>query len=499
MAGLQQSQRAKLIRSALTWIASLGAVLLLTFVDFRILHVNSATAGFSFLLLVLALATRVGLRESITASFASMLAYNFFFLPPVGTFTIADPQNWVALITFLATAITAGTLSTNAKRRAEEASEREQEMRRMYNFSRSLMLGDNERSLANHIIQQLSVSFSLENVSLYDLETDTVFQIAHEGGGVPESLLRRVAASGETWGERESATVVPVRLGRGSLGSVGIARGGAISEVALEAVAQLIAIAIERARAQQIAGQLEATRQNEQLKSTLLDALAHEFKTPVTAVKAAITTLLSRPKNDAVEVELLTVIDEEADRMTKLVNDSIEMARIGSGPVEPHRALCSAEALISSTVRELRPGLSERELQVTVEPDLPPINVDAKLSGLALRQVLDNAFKYSPPGTAVRVEASRLDDRFIVMRVANEGSAIPLTEQTLLFEEFYRGREARSRVPGTGLGLNITREIIQRQGGRIWMESGPGQGVKVLFTLPVEQKLEAIPAEQTTN
>ena len=260
--------------------------------------------------------------------------------------------------------------------------------------------------------------------------------------------------------------------------------------MALEAVAQLVAIAMERARAQQKATLLEAARQNEQLKSTLLDALAHEFKTPLTSVKVATTTLLSRNVEKLLQAELLTIIDEEADRMTQLVNDSIELARIGSGPVALHRASYCVETLISSTIEELRPLLENRDLGIEVEPSLPMVDVDGKLTRLALRQVLNNAVKYSAPGTPVQVKAKRTQNRFVLLSVQNEGKAITKAEQALLFEKFYRGQEAKTRVPGTGLGLNITREIIQAQGGRIWVSSEPGFGVEFTFTLPIE--LEAL-------
>ncbi|MDQ2840860.1 MAG: DUF4118 domain-containing protein, partial [Acidobacteriota bacterium] len=181
-------------RSLLRPVAkSLGAalsVLLLAWIDFRVLHVNSATAAFTFLLLVLGIATRVGLRESIIASVGSMFAYNFFFLPPIGTFTISDPQNWVALFAFLATAVTVSQLSSSARRKAEEAQSREQELRRMYNFSRALMLGDVDRSLADHITRQLAEAFGFDSVAFYDAATGKTCQIAREAAPLPDSLLR---------------------------------------------------------------------------------------------------------------------------------------------------------------------------------------------------------------------------------------------------------------------------------------------------------------------
>ncbi|MGI8958228.1 MAG: DUF4118 domain-containing protein [Bryobacteraceae bacterium] len=326
---------AHLVRLFLRLVGIVCAVAVVAAIDLRINHVNSSTAAFSFLLLILALATRVGLKESIVASLASMLAYNFFFLPPLGTFTIADPQNWVALFVFLVTAITASQLSSSARRKAEEAASREQEVQRMYEFSRALMLRDDERTLPDQITQKISELFGAEHVSFYDRETDSTCRIGPPNSPLQEASLREVARTGEIGRKPESATVIaPVRLGGRFLGSLGVAASNHISEVALQAIAQLVAIALERAKAQDVAARAEAARQNEKLKLALLDALAHEFKTPLTSIKAAATTVLSRNKLGEIEQDLLTVVDEEADHLNDLVNEAIELARIGSGPVK---------------------------------------------------------------------------------------------------------------------------------------------------------------------
>jgi two-component system sensor histidine kinase KdpD len=462
----------------------IAAVAAVTTVDFRIIHVNSPAAALSYLLLILALATRVGLQESILASVASMLAYNFFFLPPINTFTIADPQNWVALFVFLATAITASQLSSSARRKAEEASLREQEIQRMYEFSRALMLRENERSLADQITQKISELFGVPEVAFYDRETDSVCMLATADPLIQEPMLRDSARTGEIRRQAESAAlIVPVRLGGRSLGSLGIAGSARISEVALQAIAQLVAIGLERARAQQAAARTEAARQNEQLKSTLLDALAHEFKTPLTSIKAAVTTMLSRGTFVEMEQDLLSVIEEETDHLNNLVTEAIELARISAGPVKLHRESYSVDELISSAMVPLRRLTEDRVLEVTVEPSLPPIEIDRRLSELALRQVLDNALKYSPASSEIQITVGREGDG-IVISVSNAGPAVPNAEQDLIFAKFYRGRDARGRVPGTGMGLAIAREIIEAHGGRIWLDSVPGRRIQFSLTLP---------------
>jgi len=483
---VKQANRFRWMRPLLRFTMVLGAVASLTAINFRWLHVNSATAAFTFLLLILVLATRVGLRESIAASFAGMLAYNFFFLPPIGALTIADPQNWVALFAFLGTAVIASHLSSSARQKAEEAGMRQQELQRMYNFSRALMLGDTDRTFLKHAAQQIAELFEGQNVWLYSCAADSVTKATMAESSLRDSLLREVAHSGITWRHPDESTLImPIRLGGRALGSLGITGEASLSEVALQAVAQLVAIAMERTRAQEAANRLEATRQNEQLKSTLLDALAHEFKTPLTSVKAATTTLLSRPLHER-DREFLTIIDEEADRMTSLVSDAIELARIGSVTVTLHREALPVREIVRSALAQLRASLEGRSLRVDIADDLPSVYVDKRLGELALRQILNNALKYSPPGSPVQVSAELpAGEKSILLRVGNEGPGIPKAEQRLIFEKFYRGSEARARIAGTGMGLNISREITQAHGGRIWVESEIGQGAQFFFTLPL--------------
>ena len=464
----------------------IAAVLALTAVDFRVVHANSATAGFTYLVLILALATRFGFRESITASLVSVLTYNFFFLPPVGTFTIADPQNWVALLAFLITAITASQLSSSAGKREEEARARQEELQRMYDFSRGLILGEEDYGLAQQIVKQVVGSLGAEVAWFYDCSTELTSRVDGVEPVFNRSLMAQVAETGRMWRHPErNAVIIPVRLGGASLGSLGIAGDTVPSEVALQAIAQLVAIAMERERAQRIASRVEATRENEQLKSTLLDALAHEFKTPLTSVKAATTTFLSSPDLNALEQrELLTIVNEEADRMNRLVSDSIELARIGTTPLTLHKDVVAPEELVRGAVNELRGLLDGRDLKVELSADLPAVLADRTLSELALRQILNNALKYSPARSEVRVEA-RQEENFVIVSVCDSGPGIRKVDQSKIFEKFYRGADVRSRVPGAGMGLNISREIIEAQGGRIVVESEVGQGARFSLTFPI--------------
>jgi two-component system sensor histidine kinase KdpD len=471
------------VKLALRIAGALTLVAAITALDFLLLKVNSPTAAFTYLLLILGMAARGALRESIVASVASMLCYNYFFLPPIGRLTIADPQNWVALCVFLITAITASQLYANARRRADEASERRQEMERVYEFSRALMIGEGGRSVAAEIALSLAQVFHADESAFYERSNDTVHRGGATDGIVTDEQLREAARNDTNWSSlSRQASVVAVRFGGRTLGSLGLA-GSTISEAALQAIAQLSAIALERATAQEAASTAEATRQNERLKSTLLDALAHEFKTPLTSIKAAITSVLAARGHDAVEQELLTVADEEADRMTNLVNRTIEVARIEAGHVKLNREPTSLAEIVRESLAQLKNFSEGHDIRVEIPDGLSAANADPGLIGLVLRQLLDNALKYAPPAAAITISVESVPEGLAVS-VANEGPGISPREQQAIFEKFYRGNDVRDRIPGTGMGLTIAREIVAAHGGKLTVTSYPGAGVRFSFTLP---------------
>ncbi len=471
---------------AVRLLAVLCLIGAITFLCFRLVPVNATTAGFVYLIIVLVVATAWGIVEATVASVVAMLCFNYFFLPPVRTLTIADPQNWVALFAFLATSIVASQLSARAKQRTRLAVDRQLEMERLYALSRAILLTEANRTAPKKIAHQIAQIFDLPAVALYDRDTGEV----HHGG--PEDLpavdeeLREAALRGTLFQNEAARTVVTaVRLGGEPIGSLAV-RGSSLSDSALQAISNLVAIGLEKVRGQEAASRAEAARQSEELKSTLLDAIAHEFKTPLTSIKAAASALLSAPAPKPDEQrELVTVVDEEADRLGRLVTEAIQMARIEAGEVQLDKKLRSVAGLVARALQQMKPMTNGREITVEAAEDLPLVKVDAGLIELAIRQLLDNAVKYSPPGSPLSVMARRSESTLIIA-VRDRGPGIPERNLARIFEKFYRGPGADRKAIGTGMGLAITRDILRAHDGDVSVKSSPGQGSEFTLTLPFD-------------
>ncbi|HLI30922.1 MAG TPA: ATP-binding protein [Terriglobia bacterium] len=484
--------RSQAILLAFRLAVALAFIAAITFAGFRLIPINATTVAFAYLVAILMIAAAWGLVEAVAASVIAMLCFNFFFLPPIGTLTIANPQNWVALFAFLITSLTASQLSARAKRRTEEAIGRQNEMERLYGLSRAILLTGSSQPVTTHIARQIARIFQFSGVVLYDRHSGEISRQGPEDLPVTDEQLRETAVQGTLVQEENPPMVMTaINLGGEPIGSVALG-GLPLSSGALQALSNLVAIGLEKARAQEAANQAEAARQSQELKSTLLDAIAHEFKTPLTSIRAATTALLSGPLAALpAQHELVTIIDEESDRLARLVTEAIHTARIEAGKVQLNKELHSVASLVSKALQQMKPVLEERKVTATSGDSLPLVFVDGELIELVLRQLIDNAVKYSPAGAPLAIH-TRADENQVMIGVADEGPGIPEPERSRIFERFHRGADARHHAPGSGMGLSIAREILQAHGGSIWMENRAGGGSQFWIALPVTSQEKMI-------
>ncbi|HXY48619.1 MAG TPA: DUF4118 domain-containing protein [Terriglobales bacterium] len=473
-----------LTKLVLRCLAASVAVAVVVFV-YREIRVNPTTVALTFLLTVLIVSTLWGLREAVFTALVATLAFNYYFLPPVGTFTIADPQNWVALFAFLVTAVVASELSQRAQREARNANERRRDVERLYGFSQQLLSSDNVVELLNAMPRYIVDNFSVRSAAISLPNRPDVYRSGPEMDGLDATDLQLVCARGEPRLEpQRRLAFMPLRMGVRTVGSMGIA-GGPLSRETLEAMSSLIAIAIERARAVENLGRTEAARESEQLRSVLLDAVTHEFRTPLTAIKASVTSLLSsQPLDGQQRSELLTVIDEESDRLNRLVGEAAEMAQLDANKVELHREPHSMREAVEAAVEASRQVLGKHPVEIRLPDNLPPVRMDVVRIREVLVQLLENAAKYSPPDSPIHL-TGEVRNRQVMTSVADRGPGIDDFEQALIFDKFYRGRNHRLQVQGTGMGLAIAKAIVEAHGGTIGVTSQLGHGSVFYFTLPV--------------
>src|SRR3989449_513015 len=468
--------------------AALAAVVLVTLIFQAIPGVNALTVGFGYLITILVVAASCGLLESIITSLAATICFSYFFLPPVRTLTIADPENWVALLTFLISSLIASQLSDRAKRRTIEAKTRQVEMERLYALSRSIMVMDPNEPIGNRIAVELARICEIRGVAIYDRNTEAVYSGGQQETGELPPKLKEAALTGFQSRDEQTGTLfAPISLGGQCIGSIAI-HGGDLSDTALHALLNLIAISLENARSREIATRAQAARQSEEFKSTLLDGLAHEFKTPLTSIKAATSALLASSVYDAGQrQELLTIVDQEAERLSRLVTEATHLARVEAGKIQLHRELQSVNSLVQSTLEEIESRLDGRPIEVSIASELPQVLVDFDLMQLAIRQLLDNPVKYSPPQSPIRITARVRSDGLIIS-VYNSGEPLSAAEQVRIFDKFYRGMNVRHQVAGTGMGLSIAREILLAHGGDIRLAGSSDRGTEFLLKLPIESE-----------
>ena len=304
------------------------------------------------------------------------------------------------------------------------------------------------------------------------------------GAEVDQAQLLQVAQSGAAFHKAdEKYTIAPLHLGGKPVGSLAIRGETGATLTVVEAIANLIAIGLERARAIERAASAEAARRNEELRAALLDGLAHDLKTPLTAIKASVTSLISRyPRTEARREELLSIVDEETDRLHRIVSEAIQMARIDAGKVSLQRSPHALHEIVTGALGGLK--LSPARVRLDIPSELPQLSVDADLVGQALKQLLDNADRYSPPGSPIEVSASVVDDS-IVVSVGDSGPGVTPDEQSRIFDKYYRGRHSARFPDGTGMGLSIAKGIVEAHGGRLSVSVRPEGGSIFSLRLPL--------------
>ena len=457
----------------------------LVFVFRSIPRVNQTTVALSFLILILITASRWRLAYSLYLSLLCALLYNLFFLPPLGSITVRDPQNLIALAVFLGASFLVSQLSESAHREAELSEIRHREVQHLYEFSQELLLHDDLSTVARITPTIAATIFGFRAVALYVRDGDTAYYSdpAYELVSLTE-LKSATYAPEPTAAVIDDIHLIPLLLGMRSMGVMAFS-GSEQSANIYEAIGTLVAIALERAAALERTSHMEAARESERLHTALLDSVTHDLRTPLTSIRAAATTLVSQPQmSDPQRLEMYAVVDEESARLDRLIGQAIEMAQLDSSSIHVKAKPESVREIIGLALEEAHPMLGERLVEVDVPENMPPVRLDRMLVRRVLRHLLENAAKYSPPGSPLRI-SSRIEDQRLLVSVEDYGPGVEDFEQPLIFNKFYRGRNQKAGISGTGMGLAIVKAILVAHGGGIEVVSRPPRGALFTFWLPL--------------
>ena len=490
---------------ALALGASLVSIAALTLIHVRWLHVsNATTVSMTFLMVVLVVAATSRLRIAVVTSFVAVLVFNYYFLPPVATLTIADPHNWVALFAFLAVSLVASNLSAVARTRTKEALLHRNELARLFDLSRDILVITESREAISVVARSLARRFDLDFAAIalprggdwdifeagaHTITLDTK-QLAAAFATAQTSLefdayARTYAGHREMMVDGRIVRLVPLRVGTKPIGILA-ASGRPIEAGTLDTLGGVVAIAIERAQFLGERKSAELTRQSEQLKTALLASLGHDLRTPLTAIRVAASNLKASGLSDGDRLEQSDLILAEVERLTRLFQNILEMARIDTGAIAAESLWSHPTEIIAAARDQVEHTLRGHPTEVSVEGDTL-VRLDPRLTATAIAHVLENAAQYSAAGSPIEING-RVMDSELVIHVRDHGPGIAPADLPHLFDRFYRGVAARNRTSGTGMGLWIARGLLAAEQGRLWADNHPDGGAEFTLVVPVTAK-----------
>jgi two-component system sensor histidine kinase KdpD len=470
---------------------------------------DPTTVALTYLLVVLFTAAAADLWLGAVASILAALSFNFFFLPPIGTLTLADPHNWIVLAVVLVVWLVASQQAAQARARAQEALDRRLELNRLFDLTRDVLLTTQRDGAFAAIARHAARRFELETLAICLPSPSQGWDVHHGGPVAPtidtreldaaiagtSGLIEFDARSRSYGGHRtlqiagtSQLTLTPIRLGTRAIGL--LASGGRPLEPGTrDAVAGVVAIAVERSHFLEERHVAELSAQRAELSSALLASLSHDLRTPLTAIRAAISNIANPGVPEAQRLAQAGVAEEQAARLTRLFDEILDMARIDAGAITPTLEWATPADVVEAALAHVSAIIGNRALRVDATADVL-VEVDLRLSASALVHLLENAVRYTPADSAIAVRGWT-DEAGLRLDVRDAGPGLDQAEIDQLFEPFYRGRSTRDHVAGTGMGLAITRGLLAAQGGRVWADNALPHGA--VFSIAVPARVRPVP------
>ncbi len=486
------------VQEGLRWTASLVGVALITYLLLAV-NIKETAAGLVFLTLVVWFAARSGIALSLFVAAQCAVSFDYFFLPPIHTFRLAGPQEWIEMLSFLISSAIVSRLAERTRQQSRNAEQRREDVERLYTLSQEMMLHEDASRIISDLPLMVKRCFELEAVVLYVGDRDQFYASSAEvPPGLQAELRAQTMGHSSMTSTSDGFTSLALMMGLTSIGALSW-KPDSLSRELSTAVSAQVAIALTRSIAIETYTRLEASREGERLRTALIDSLTHELRTPLTSIRAAATTLVqAEGLDEATRSDLASLLDEESARLDKLIGEAVEMAELDAKVVRVQATAQHTRALLDHVVAESRSALNHRKVVISVEGPDTPVWFDPHLLSRVFRHLIENAARYSPAGSRIRLGSRRSEGR-LEFSVEDQGPGIDPAEAPLIFEKFYRGEKSSAFGKGTGMGLPIVKAILVAHGGEITVASRPGEGSTFRFWIPLvegEATLEApAPAE----
>lgn len=449
-----------------------------------VMHANATTVALTLLLLILFVAAKLGLRYAIVTSLMATAGYNFFFLPPVDTFTVSDPQNLLALAAFLVTSGFASRLSDRIRAESTQAQKRSAELEMLYSLSRGLLQTDEVGKLTNTLPAAVMHATGAKSVLFYLLDGDRTYRAGQEWPSSSSTEELRALANAHGVSIIPSGDgLVPLKTGVRPRGLL-ILRGFSHSIQTLEAIGGLVSVSLDRASVAEKIVHNEAIQESERFRSLILDSITRQLRTPLASIKGSVGTLLTGNVDQAASHELLSVIDEESERLNRLISEAIEMAQLDTQQTSLHISSQNLSTLIEAAISASREQIGSHQVLVRLQPSLPFVMADPVSIQRVLVNLLENAAAFSTQDQPITISAEARGS-MVACSVADRGVGIDPSEQPFVFDSLYKSQKQPGHVAGSGMGLAICRAIISAHNGDISVTSQMGQGSVFTFTLPI--------------
>lgn len=458
-----------------------AVAILASYCAFR-LHFNLPTAGFIELLIVVLSALNFGFWEATSCSVVAVGCLDYFFAPPIHSFHVDDPKNWIALATFEVIALIVSRLSHQLRNEMQESLLQRRNAEKLYELSRSILVLDRQRLAGPQIASLIERHIGVDSVAIFDAcaaECYTAGACTKED----EDSSRTTYFLNDNHHAPESSRWQRVlRSESAPMGAIVMA-GDDLNSLMVDAVASLVASAFERVHSFEKESRAEAARQTEQLRTTVLDGMAHAFKTPLTVILTSASGLLEMKSLSSPQAQLVALIDEHASQLSALTSHLLRISKLDSKEIHLRREEILLAALIQRVIDDCTGQMCGHAVQLSVEDQDLAVSGDRQLLAITITELLTNAAKYSSENSAIDVFARNEKER-VLIAVHNSGPAIAFAERELIFDRFYRSPTTKHRASGSGIGLSVVKRTAEAHQGRMWVSSAPETGTTFFLSLP---------------